>query len=155
MASVIAGVVGQRVVPVSLPYALFTKVARSQGVDPFTVDVFLRYLDGDMKAGVFEFEGGVSEDLEYLTGAPAESFEVTARRYAAMPFARQTAANRARAFAKFMATPLLPGYSFDRLRRQWSMPVPPNPSLGVEDEQWRREHHAMMNRRALRTDAAV
>lgn len=144
MSAVIARVVGHRVVPVPLPYALFTKVARSQGVDPLSVHSFVRYLDGDMKAGVFEFEGGVTDVLQRLTGAPAESFETTARRYAALPFARQTFANRAKAFAKFMATPFLPGYNLDRLERQWDAPVPPNPSLGIADDRWRDEHRAMM-----------
>lgn len=144
MAAVVADAVGHRVVPVSLPYALFTKVARQQGVDPLSVSAFLRYMAGDMKAGTFEFEGGVTNDLEYLTGQRAESFGTTARRYAAMPFARQTAANRAKAIAKFMATPFLPGYNLRRLERQWDMPVPPNPSIGIEDARWRDEHRAMM-----------
>ena len=89
----------------------------------------------------------MTDDLEHLTGAPAETFETTARRYAAMPFARLTAGNRARAFAEFMATPLLPGYNTARLNRLWGMPVPPNPSIGIEDEQWRQEHRALMGRR--------
>ena len=153
MGAVIARVVGHRVIPVPLPYALFTKVARSQGVDPLSVDSFLRYLGGDMKAGVFEFEGGVTDVLEQLTGAPAESFETTARRYAELPFARQTFGNRAKAFAKFMATPLRPGYNLNRLERQWDAPVPPNPSLGIDDDRWREEHRAMMNAQELGPDA--
>ena len=144
MAAVVANVVGHRVIPVPLPYSLFTKVARQQGVDPLMASVFLRYLGGDMKAGVFEFEGGVTDVLEHLTGEPGESFATTARRYAALPFARQTAANRIKAFGKFMATPFLPGYNLDRLDHHWDMPVPPNPSLGIEDTRWRDEHRAMM-----------
>jgi hypothetical protein len=42
----------------------------------------------------FEFEGGVTDVVEALTGLPAESFETTARRYAALPFARPTLGNR-------------------------------------------------------------
>lgn len=144
MAGVIATVVGHRVIPVPLPYPLFLKVARQQGVDPLMASVFVRYVGGDMKAGVFEFEGGVTDVLEQLTGQPAEPFETTARRYAAMPFARQTAANRIKAFGKFMATPFVPGYNLSRLDRQWGMPVPPNPSLGIQDARWRDEHRAMM-----------
>ncbi|BCI90162.1 hypothetical protein NIIDMKKI_53680 [Mycobacterium kansasii] len=87
--------------------------------------MYLRYIGGDMKAGVFEFEGGVTETLQELTGAPAESFLATARRYSAMPFARQTAANRLAAMAKFMAVPFLPGYNLRRLDRQWDLPIPP------------------------------
>ena len=144
MAAVVAKAVGHRVIPVPLPYALFLRVARQQAVDPLMASVFVRYVGGDMKAGVFEFEGGVTDDLQHLTGRSAESFETTARRYAALPFARQTAANRVKAFAKFMATPFLPGYNLGRLERHWDMPVPPNPSLGIEDARWRGEHRAMM-----------
>ena len=144
MAATVAQAVGHRVIPVSLPYSLFTKVARQEGVDPLMVSVFLRYIGGDMKAGVFEFEGGVTDVLQQLTGQPAESFETTAHRYAAMPFARQTASNRVKTLQKFMAAPFLPGYKLSRLDREWDMPVPPNPSLGIHDAQWRDEHHAMM-----------
>jgi uncharacterized protein YbjT (DUF2867 family) len=151
MSAVVAEAVGHRVVPVSLPYSLFTKVARQQRVDPLSASVFLRYLGGDMKAGVFEFEGGVTDVLQELTGAPAESFLTTARRYAAMPFARQTAGNRLTALAKFMAVPFLRGYNLDRLDRQWDLPVPPNPTLGIQDTRWREEHSAMMAARPLRS----
>ena len=144
MAVAVANAVGHRVIPVRLPYSMFLKVARQQGVDPILASVFVRYVGGDMKAGVFEFEGGVTDVLERLTGDPAESFETTARRYAALPFARQTAANRIKAIVKFAATPFLPGYNLSRLDRQWDMPVPPNPSLGIHDARWRDEHRAMM-----------
>lgn len=151
MAAVVAEAVGHRVIPVSLPYSLFTKVARQQRVDPLSASVYLRYIGGDMKAGVFEFEGGVTETLQELTGAPAESFLATARRYSAMPFARQTAANRLAAMAKFMAVPFLPGYNLRRLDRQWDLPIPPNPTLGIQDARWREEHTAMMNSRPLQS----
>ena len=149
MAAVVANVVGHRVIPVALPYWLFLKVARQQRVDPLMASVFVRYVSGDMKAGVFEFEGGVSDVLEQLTGEPGERFEATARRYAALPFARQTAANRVRAFATFMATPFLPGYNLNRLDRHWDMPVAPNPSVGIEDPRWRDEHRAMMTQHSV------
>lgn len=148
MTAAVAEAVGHRVLPVALPPALFTKVARQQGVDPLSVSVYLRYLSGDMKAGVFEFEGGVTDVLQELTGATGEDFLTTARRYAAMPFARQTAANRLKAIAKFLAVPFLPGYNLKRLDRHWDMPVPPNATLGIQDEHWRTEHRAMMTSRS-------
>ncbi len=144
MAAAVAQAVGHRVIPVALPYPLFTKVARRQGVDPLSVSAFLRYIGGDMKGGVLEFEGGVTDVLEKLTGAPAESFLTTARRYAALPFARQTPANRIRTLTTFMIAPFLPGYRLSRLDRQWGMPTPPNPSIGIQDARWREEHRAMM-----------
>ena len=145
MSAVVADAVGHRVIPVPLPYSLFLKVARQQRIDPLMASVFVRYVGGDMKAGVFAFEGGVTDDLQRLTGEPAESFDTTARRYAGLPFARQSASNRMKAFAKFMATPFLPGYNLKRLDRHWDMPVPRTPALGIEDARWRDQHRAMMN----------
>ena len=145
MAVIIGRAVGHRVRPVALPYGLFTKVARRQGVDPLSVSVLRHYLNGDMRGGAFEFEGGVTDVLERLTGAPAESFEVSARRYAAGPFARQTAANRLRAFGNFMLTPFLPGYNLSRIERSWHLPVPPNPSYGIDDARWCAERRAVMS----------
>ena len=144
MATVVANVVGHRVIPIPLPYWLFLKVARQQGVDPLLASVFVRYVSGDMKAGVFEFEGGVTDVLEQLTDEPGEPFDTTARRYAALPFARQTTPNRVKAFGKFMATPFLPGYNLNRLDRQWGMPMPQSPSVGIDDARWRNDHRAMM-----------
>ena len=73
MAVAVANALGHRVIPVPLPYSMFLKVARQQGVDPILASVFVRYVGGDMKAGVFEFEGGVTDDLERLTGEPARA----------------------------------------------------------------------------------
>ena len=81
---------------VNLPFWLFGKVARRQGVDPFLVSMFRYYME-DMKSGAFAFESGVTETVEALTGMPAELFETTARRYAALPFARQSLTNRLKA----------------------------------------------------------
>ena len=143
MAAVVAGVVGHAVVPVNLPYWMFCKVARQQGIDPIQISGFRHYVE-DMKNGAFEFEGGVTTVVEDLTGAPAESFEATARRYAALPFARLTLGNRLKAIARFNLTLFHPGYDLKRLDRGWGFPAPPNPTLSMEDERWRGEHSLMM-----------
>ena len=145
MARIIARVVGHAVRPVKLPLWLFLKVARQQRIDPFQISS-LRYYIEDNKNGGFSFEGGVTDVVEDLTGAPAESFEITARRYAAMPFARQTLGNRLKAFINFNLTPFYRGYDLDRIDRQLGFPMPPNPSFSIEDERWRREHAEMMAR---------
>jgi hypothetical protein len=118
---------------------MFTKVARMQKVDPFLVSSLADYIR-DNKAGGFSFEGGVNDVVEDLTGNPAETFETTARRYAAKPFARQTVFNRLRAAAEFMVTPLWPGYDVKTVNRRLGFPVPPNPSLSIDDPRWRAEH---------------
>ena len=139
MAKVAATVVGHRVVPVSLPFRMFRKVARQQQINPLEISGFRFYVE-EMKRGAFEFEGGVTDVVQDLTGAPAESFETIARRYAALPFARQTLANRLKAFASFNLTPFYRGYDLDRWDRDKGFPMPPNPSLSIDDERWRAEH---------------
>ncbi len=153
MAEVIAGVVGHRVRAVQLPFWMFCKVARQQQVDPLLISGFRYYME-EMKRGTFALDGGVTGIVEELTGAPAEDFATIARRYAAMPFARQTAANRLKAFGRFALAPFYPGYDLDRWDREKGFPVPPHASLSIDDAQWRAEHGRQMARAVLpRRDA--
>ncbi len=82
--------------------------------------------------------------MQELTGSPAESFETTARRYAAMPFAQQTVANRLKAFVNFNITPFYPGYNIDAYERNHEIPVPARPLQCMEDENWKRSRAAQM-----------
>jgi len=144
MAESVAKVVGHRVRPVEVPFWLFSKNARWwQGVGPFLVSALRLYVE-DVRNGAFAFEGGVTETVEALTGTPAESFETTAQRYAALPFARPSLGNRIKALVKFTAAPLLPGYDLPRLERQWGFPEPQKPTFALADEAWRDEHSQLM-----------
>lgn len=143
MAAEVAKAVGHRVMAIDLPIWMLGKVARQQGIEPYQISC-LRYYMEDMKRGTFAFEGGVTDVTRELTGTPAESFETTARRYAALPFARQTLAHRMKAFVNFNLTPFYPGYAFDKWDRQKGFPMPKAPSLSIEDARWRAEHAAQM-----------
>ena len=143
MAAEIAKAVGHGVMPVNLPIWMLGKVARQQGIEPYQISC-LRYYMEDMKRGTFSFEGGVTDVVRQLTGSPAESFEATARRYAALPFARQSLGNRLKAFVNFNLTPFYPGYDFDKWDRRMGFPMPAHSSLSVEDARWRDEHAAQM-----------
>ena len=143
MGAIVAKAVGHRVLPVNMPIWMLGKVARQQGVDPFEISSIRFYMQ-DMREGTFEFEGGVTDVVEELTGKPAESFETTARRYAALPFAKQTLSNRLRAFIAFNLVPFHPGYDFDRWDKQMAFPRAPVPSLSIENQRWRGEHAAQM-----------
>ena len=143
MAGIIAKVVGHGVIPVNLPTWMFRKVARMQKIDPFQIYALLKYAE-DNKQGAFSYEGGVTQVMQELTGSPAESFETTARRYAAMPFARQTFANRLKAFVNFNITPFSPGYNIDAYERKLEIPVPPKPLQCMEDENWKKSRAAQM-----------
>ena len=127
-----------------MPFWLFSKTARwGQGVGPFLISALRHYVE-DVRNGAFAFEGGVTETVEALTGRPAENFETTARRYAALPFARPSLVNRLKAVAGFILTPFLPGYDLERLEREWRIPVPARPTLTLQDERWRSEHSQLM-----------
>jgi NAD(P)H dehydrogenase (quinone) len=144
MADIVAKVVGHRVRAVDVPFWLFSKTARwGQGVAPFMLSALRHYI-ADAKNGAFAFEGGVTDTVEALTGTPAEDFETTARRYAALPFARQSLGNWFKALAKFTVAPLLPGYDLERLERQWGFPEPQNPTTSLADQTWRDEHRRLM-----------
>ena len=143
MSRIIAKVVRHPVFPISMPIWMLGKVAQQQGIDPYEI-TSLRHSMQDMREGTFSFEGGVTEVMEELTGQPAESFEAMAKRYAALPFARPSIGNRLKALASFNLTPFYPGYDFDAFDRRMATPVAPSPSLSIQDDVWRRTHHAQM-----------
>ncbi len=97
-----------------------------------------------MRDGTFAFEGGVTSVVEDLTGTPAESFEATARRYAALPFARPTIGNRLKTFIHFNLAPFYPGTDLAKWDNRMAFPRAPHPSLSVADARWREEHAAQM-----------
>ena len=144
MAAIIARVVGHRVLPVDLPIWMLGKVAQQQGIDPYLISVLRHYMK-EMKQGTFSFEGGVTNVVKELTGTPAETFETTARRYAELPFARQTLANRLKALIKFSVVPLYPGYNFDKWDRKMRLPAPSKATLSIDDVLWREVHAVQMN----------
>jgi uncharacterized protein YbjT (DUF2867 family) len=143
MAKIIAKVVGHGVLPVNLPLWMFRKVARQQKVDPYQVAVLLHYIQ-DNKLGAFSYEGGVTTVMEELTGSPAESFETTVRRYAAMPFARQTIGNRIKAFINFNLTPFYPAYDSKGYEKRLELPAPAKPLYCMENQRWREDRARQM-----------
>lgn len=143
MAAVIARVVGHGVLPFDMPFWLFAKAARLQGVDAYEIASLSHYME-DMRAGTFAFAGGVTDVVQALTGTPAESFETTARRYAALPFARQTLANRLRSFVNFNRVSFQPGVNVRKLERRLAVPDLARPSLAIADPVWRQTHAAQM-----------
>jgi hypothetical protein len=143
MAAVVAGFLGRAVRPLELPFWMFRKVARQQRINPLEISGFRHYAE-EMRRGTFALDGGVTSVVEELTGKPAEPFEVTARRYAALPFARRTVGNRLKALLSFALTPLYAGYDLDAWEREKGFPRPPEPSLSIDDPRWREEHQRMM-----------
>lgn len=143
MAEIVGDVLGRKLRAVDLPIWMLAKVARQQGIDLFEITSLRHYMD-DMRADTFAFEGGVTDVVERLTGRPAESFAETARRYAALPFAQPTLANKVAAWLRFLATPFVPGTNFAKWDRRMALPAAPSPSLSIDDPVWRQTHAAQM-----------
>lgn len=147
MAAEVAKVIGRRVMAVNLPFWMFRKVARQQRINPLEISGFRFYVE-EMKRGTFELNGGVTDVVSELTGAPAESFGTTIARYAAMPFAKPTFFNKLKAFLNFNLTPFYWGYNLEKWDREKGFPVPPAASLSIDDSQWCSEHGASMEEAA-------
>jgi hypothetical protein len=113
------------------------KGARMSGLP---IDEFsgVRYYIDDHERGAFEL-GAPTTDVLDVTGRPAEDFETIARRYAAMAGER-TFGNWLREFARFMLTPLSPGFNLDRYDRELRRPYPQEPQFATDSKVWRREH---------------
>ena len=140
MAAILGRILGRTVRRVAMPHWLLLKAGRSQGSSAYEMSVFLQYII-DHKQGAFAY-GAPTNDILDVTGAPAETFETTARRYAARPDAQRSFANTMRAFAGFMLLPMMPGYDIARLDRDLRAPVPAAPRFAMEDPRWQDDHRA-------------
>lgn len=138
MAAILSRVLGRTVRRFDLPLWMFVRTARIQGVSPFDLSGFRHYVE-DHRQGAFEL-GAPTDDVLEVTGRAPEDFETIARRYAALPEAQPTLANRWRTFAEFMQTPLNPGYDLNRYDRQMGFPIPPSPRLAMGNPLWREGH---------------
>lgn len=139
MAAILSRVLGHRVRAVPMPYWLFLKAARLQGVQPFDLDS-LSYYVKDHRDGAFEL-GAPNDDVLRVTGQPAESFETTARRYARLPKAQRTLVRRTRALLDFLRTPLSPGYNLAAYERREGFPRLEKPLFAMQNARWREEHN--------------
>jgi NAD(P)H dehydrogenase (quinone) len=138
MANAIARAVGRSVRAVPTPAWMFLKGARMVGMPIDTLRSVQFYID-DHRRGAFE-PGAPTTDVLDVTGRPAEDFETTARRYAALPHNQRTLGNWLRESAQFLITPFSPGYNFERYDRELRRPFPSKPQFAPESEVWRQEH---------------
>jgi uncharacterized protein YbjT (DUF2867 family) len=133
-------VLRRKVVPVPMPNWLLLKAGRMQGASIHEMSAFLHYLE-DHRQGAFE-AAAPNDDVLRVTGRPAETFEETAKRYAARPEARATAANRAKAWFDFLRTPLSPGWNLRRYEAALYAPAPAAARYAMHDRHWRAGHAA-------------
>jgi uncharacterized protein YbjT (DUF2867 family) len=139
MAKAISNAIGKPVLPVRLPFWMFNRAARITGAPVYEIANFKYYLH-DHKEGAFSINGGVTDVVERLTGQPAEDFSTIAHRYAALPFAANTARLRIRSMLRFAATPLFPGYALKPYEAALGFSERGMASLSVHDDEWLTTH---------------
>lgn len=123
---------------VDLPWWMFERAARIQGLSPFELSGIRHYIE-DHRQGAFAF-GAPNEDVLEVTGRAPESFETTTRRYAAHAQAQPTLINRWRTLSEFLRVPFTRGYNYDAYDRGLGFPMPSTPKLAMDDAQWRANH---------------
>ncbi len=107
----LSAALGRRVRAIAAPDWLLAKVAAYRGEPRYAMAVFRHYLV-DHRQGAFAF-GAPTDVVRVVTGRPAESFEATARTYAAEPEARRGGAAVRRALAEFALAPFWRGYDHE------------------------------------------
>lgn len=138
MVEILGRVLQRRVIPMPMPRWMLLKAARMQGASVYEIREFIVYL-GDHRQGAFE-AGAPNDVVQMATGLPAESFEETARRYAARPEARRTVANGLKAWLDFLRTPFVPGHDVVRFEHGLMAPAPAIPRFAMLDDAWRGSH---------------
>lgn len=141
MVRIIGKVVGHKVWHLRIPMWMFLKAARMNGVEPVLLASQAHYLR-DQNDGAFALGGPTDHVLE-VTGRQPEDFETIARRYAALPMARQTLANRAAALGKFMTVPFQRGLNAARYEKDMGFPMPHAPRFAMDNPDWRANRTAV------------
>ncbi len=137
MADILSRVLKRKVRSVEMPMWLFLKAARMQGVRPEELSGF-RYWVKDHREGAFSL-GLPTDDIQRLTGRPAESFETIAYRYAALPEATRSKGADFRAMINFLRTPMSRGYDLDRYEREQGLTAPHDARPAMQNPDWRAE----------------
>ena len=135
MVPIIGKVLGRRVRALEMPWWLFSRAARAQGVTSPELASLRHYIE-DHKHGAFAY-GAPNDVVAEVTGTPPEPFEVTVARYAGMPFAQRSATNRRRVVRDFLRTPLQRGLEVERYVREQGEPFATNPRYAMQDEAWK------------------
>ncbi|MEM9016998.1 MAG: NmrA family NAD(P)-binding protein [Verrucomicrobiota bacterium] len=117
------------------PDALFLKAARAMGFSLFEISQVRHYIK-EMRQGVFA-AGGPTDHVLEVTGREPEDFLTIARRYAALPEAQRSWANKlrlARLFAKIAVTRVP---DLDQWLKSIHQPALASGALAHESSEWR------------------
>ena len=138
MAATLSRVLGRSVRPVPTPLWMFLKVAHLDGQPAALLSCMEHYVE-EHRRGAFAV-GAPNDDVARVTGEPPESFEVVARRLAALPKNRRSPSRTLREFARFLAVPLARGLDTGRYLRGLQIVAPRTPQYTDESAVWHHEH---------------
>ena len=83
---------------------------------------------------------GSTNDVFSVTGRQPEDFETLTRRYAAMPYARPTFANKLKALASMAKLVMTPALRLDRHEASMEYPMPRVPEPCGKSRIWHQQH---------------
>ena len=138
IAGILSRVVGRRVTYRDLPFKMFAKAARAQGIPLSQVSQMRHYAEA-LKGGAFAL-GAPSEHVQEVTGAAPETFESIARRYIADPTLIDSSARAGSSLgALSLALRILmtPAPDLDAFERDSGYPLLRNPVQAYDSAEWR------------------
>ena len=113
---------------------MFIKAALAQGFSNFEVSHF-RYFAEETRKGAYAI-GAPTEHVLEVTGRPPEDFDTIARRYAQLPEAKRTVANKLRAITLFMKMLATRIPDFDLWEQRRDHPLITNGLLAQDNQDW-------------------
>jgi NAD(P)H dehydrogenase (quinone) len=138
MAGILSRVFSRSVRLVQAPLWLFLKAAYWDGSPLALLSRMEHYIE-EVRRGAFAI-GAPNDDILRVTGQPAESFEVVARRLAALPKNHRSTSHALREFARFMWLPFSRVPNIRRYARGLHIAAPATPQYSGESTVWHREH---------------
>jgi uncharacterized protein YbjT (DUF2867 family) len=134
MAAILSRVFERDVRLLPMPMWMFLRAMRVSGWGRFE-QLSAREYVREVRRGTFAVNAPTNHVLD-VTGRQPETFETTARRYAALPSLQQNAANRLRTLTEFTRIGLTPNHDLEAFERRSQHPIPPHARLAIDDERW-------------------
>lgn len=150
MAAALGEALGRKVRSLEVPMGMLRRAFRTSSIDAYFQTLAWRYYEENVR-GVFA-RGAPTSHVREASGLDAEDFLVTARRYAALPEARRTLGNFARAMMSGVQMAVLSPIDTPKLERRLQLPMPATPERADSSERWAREHGVAV---PLRPSAAL
>ena len=138
IAGILGSVFGREVRMLPLPLKMFLKAAYRQGHSLALLSTMAHYVE-EHRRGAFAL-AAPNDDVTRATGRPAESFETVARRHAALPANRRSAAHTRQEILRSLLLPFAPAPKTRRYLQGLRLAESPAPQYCNESPTWRREH---------------